>query len=84
MNVAQIVLEMTLERNQPDESGIDNGNGENLTLNEAKIQRLNQLVDEALRINPLNVDPLVKLICIYKFYLRYVNLDISCFYFPKN
>uniref|UniRef100_A0A915M8G8 Uncharacterized protein n=1 Tax=Meloidogyne javanica TaxID=6303 RepID=A0A915M8G8_MELJA len=48
------------------ESGIDNGNGENLTLNEAKLQRLNQLVDEALRINPLNVDPLVKLICIYK------------------
>nr|CAD2208974.1 unnamed protein product [Meloidogyne enterolobii] len=65
LNVAQIVLEMTLERNQADESGIDNGNGENLTLNETKLQRLNQFVDEALRINPLNVDPLIFLVSTF-------------------
>uniref|UniRef100_A0A1I8B818 TPR_REGION domain-containing protein n=1 Tax=Meloidogyne hapla TaxID=6305 RepID=A0A1I8B818_MELHA len=62
LHVAQIVLEMALERTQTDESEMNIGNGENMTtLNEAKILRLNQLVDEALRINPLNVDPLISL-----------------------
>nr|CAD2174621.1 unnamed protein product [Meloidogyne enterolobii] len=62
LNVAQLVLEMTLECNKTAKSGIDNGNGENVTLNEAKLQRLYQLVGEALRINPLNVDPLIFLL----------------------
>jgi import receptor subunit TOM70 len=62
LHVAKIVLEMNLERSQTDESGI-NINGET-PLNENKISHLNQLADQALSINPKNVDPLVFIACI--------------------
>lgn len=71
LQVAQIILEMTLERNgERNERSL-----QDITpLNETKLQHLNQLAEKALSINPLNVDPLVSgtEFFLYFFKFRYL------------
>lgn len=56
LHVAHISLLLTIT--ELSKNGTDNSNGSNV-IDEMSKQRCHQLVEEALRINPKNVDPLM-------------------------